>query len=58
MRWPRLGEVDAVLLRPAFEDFPVGRFGDVLDWEVAPAVVSDRVDGDPIPLVELGVVFR
>src|SRR6185312_4485127 len=47
-----LAEVDAVRLRPAFEDLPVRGFGDVLDWKVPPAVVSDRVDRDPVPLVE------
>ena len=35
-----LDEVDAVRLCPAFEDLPVGCFGDVLDWEMPPAVVT------------------
>jgi hypothetical protein len=35
-----LDEVDAVLPSPAFEDVPVGRFGDALDWKMPPAVGS------------------
>ena len=40
-----LDEVDAVLPSPAFEDVPVGRFGDALDWKMPPAVGPDRVGG-------------
>ena len=51
-------EVDAVLLRPALKNPPVGSFRDVLHREMADGVVADRIDGDPVGLVELGVVIR
>jgi len=47
-----LDEVDAVLLRPPLEDAAVGGLRDVLHGEVPLGVVADRVDGDPVPLVE------
>ena len=51
-----LDEVDAVVLSPTLQDLAVGGAGHLLNREVASSVVTDRINGHPITLVQLGVV--
>jgi hypothetical protein len=49
-------EVDSVLLGSPLKDLAVGGPGEILHGEVTRAVVADRIDSDPVTLVEFGVV--